>query len=52
MTEPEKELLIEMMANIDDIVQLLTPEQKEKARRCTNKIQGNYNNLLEGVVRR
>lgn len=49
MTENEKELVIEMMANIDDIIAILTPEQKEKVRKCTNKINGNYNNLLEGV---
>jgi hypothetical protein len=49
LTKPEKELLIQIMANIDDIKKTLTPEQKKYCEKCFQKINGNYHNLLEGV---
>jgi hypothetical protein len=49
MTQPERILLIEMLANIDEITELLTPEQMEKANKNFRKIYGNYHNLLEGL---
>jgi hypothetical protein len=49
MIDKEKALLIEMMSNVDDIKKELTAEQLKKLERCFLKINGNYNNLLEGV---
>jgi len=45
----EKELLIEIMANIDDLKAVLTECQKIKLDRPLNRINRNYTNLLEGI---
>lgn len=49
MTTIEKELLIQMLTNIDEVVNILTKEQRQEVQRSINKIYGCYHNLLEGV---
>jgi len=45
----ERELLVQIAVNVDDIVKELSIEQLEKLRPSINKINGNYYNLLDGV---
>jgi len=45
----EKEILIQMMANIDDIKGVMTEDQRERCKRCFERIGGNYHALLEGL---
>lgn len=45
----ERELVIQILANVDDIVKELTEEQRKKLERCLNRIYGNCRNLLDGV---
>jgi hypothetical protein len=49
MNKAEKQLLIEIMSNVDDLISALTAGQFLKLERGVNKIRGNYHNLLEGV---
>ena len=49
MTKPERTLLIQMLVNIDEVTNLLTPEQAKKANPSIRKIYGCYFNLLEGI---
>ncbi len=49
MNKAEKELLIQIITNIDDLIKELTATQYLKFRKNINKIKGNYHNLLEGV---
>ena len=49
MTKPERELLIQLLVNVDEITDMLTPDQLKLANKSIRKIYGNYHNLLEGV---
>jgi len=49
MTKKERELLIEIMTNVDDVLKVLTKEQRDVVKNCVLKIFGNYLNLLDGV---
>ena len=49
MTEKERELLVEIMVNVDDVKRELTKGQKEKVKKCFLKIYGNFHNLMDGV---
>lgn len=49
MSPAEKELLIQMLANVDDVVAVLSDDQKETVKKSTQKIYANYYNLMEGV---
>ena len=45
----EKELLIEMMANVDDIKGVLTEDQTLRLKNVFRRIGCNFTNLLEGI---
>ena len=49
MNKAEKHLLIEIIANVDDLIETLSLEQYIRLEKGINKIRGNYLNLLEGV---
>ena len=49
MSEQEKVLLIQIMSNVDDIIGIMTEEQRSRSDKCIKKIYGNYHNILEGV---
>lgn len=49
LSKAEKELVVQVLANVDDIAKELTTEQKQKLDRCLNRINGNCRNLLDGV---
>ena len=49
MNKAEKQLLIEIMANVDDLIRILSADQYLELERGVNRIRGNYHNLLEGV---
>ena len=44
-----KELLIELISNVDDLKSYLQPEQKEELKRSIVKINRNYLTLLENL---
>jgi len=49
LNKEEKVLLIQLMSNVDDLVDIMTEEQRKKTDRCIKKIYGNFHNLLDGV---
>ena len=49
LNKEEKVLLVQLIANVDDLVEIMTEEQKKKSDRNINKIQGNFRNLMDGV---
>ena len=44
-----KELLIDLIANVDDIVKELTADQREILKGSLKRIYGNYFGLLENL---
>lgn len=49
LNKAEKELVIEIQVNVDDVVSELNESQKATLDRVLNKIYGNCQNLLDGV---
>jgi len=49
VNKAEKTLLIQLIANVDDVVSSLSEEQKTRCSKGIRKIYCNYNNSLEGV---
>jgi len=44
-----KELLIDLMSNVDDLKSYLQPEQREELKRSITKINRDYLTLLENL---
>lgn len=49
MNKAERELLVQMIVNLDEVVQDLGREQRERVKPSLTKIYANYYNLMEGV---
>jgi len=49
MNKAEKELVVQILANVDDIQVTLSPVQRKELGNAFRKIFGNCRNLLDGV---
>jgi len=45
----EREALIDLIVNVDEVIADLTPEQRKRAEKNQAKIYGNYHALLGGI---